>query len=389
MMSSTRLRNSGRKWCRSSFRTARSTTAHASSSAVRAGVHDVAAADVARHDDDGVPEIHHPALAVGQAPVVEDLQQDVEDVGVGLLDLVEEDHAVGPAPHRLGQLPALLVADVARRRADHPRHRVLLHVLRHVEPDDGALVVEEELGQRARRLGLADAGGPQEDERAGRPVGILQPRPAPPHGVGHGRHRLRLADDPLGQLVLEPRQPLALRLHHPRHRDAGPLRHDLGDVVGVHLFLQVPGAPLDLLRAGPPAPAELRLQLRDPAIAELGRLLEVAPPGGQVHLGPELVHLGARRLQLADGRLLGLPLRLHAGALLLQLGDLLLDRLRRALPALSFSFSSACRSISSCTMPALDLVDLLRAGCRSRCGAGSRPRPPGRSPCPGRNRSPM
>ena len=140
-------------------------------------LHDVLAPDVAGHDDDRVPEVHHPALAVGEPAVVEDLEQHVEDVRVRLLDLVEEDHAVRPPAHRLGELAALLVADVARRRADHPRHRVLLHVLRHVEPHHRALVVEEELGQGPRGLGLADAGGAEEDERAGRPVGITQTRP--------------------------------------------------------------------------------------------------------------------------------------------------------------------------------------------------------------------
>ena len=34
-------------------------------------------------------EVHGAALAVGQPAVVEHLQQDVEHVGVGLLDLVE------------------------------------------------------------------------------------------------------------------------------------------------------------------------------------------------------------------------------------------------------------------------------------------------------------
>ena len=46
-------------------------------------------------------------------PVVEDLEQHVEDVGVRLLDLVEEDDGVGPAADGLGELPALVVADVA------------------------------------------------------------------------------------------------------------------------------------------------------------------------------------------------------------------------------------------------------------------------------------
>jgi len=42
------------------------------------------------HDDDRVAEIHRPPLVVGQATVVEHLQQDVEDIGVRLLDLVEQ-----------------------------------------------------------------------------------------------------------------------------------------------------------------------------------------------------------------------------------------------------------------------------------------------------------
>ena len=72
---------------------------------------------VGRGDDDGVGEIHHPALAVGEATVVEHLQQDVVDVRVCLLDLVEQQHAVGLAPHLLGELTAFVVTDIARRRA--------------------------------------------------------------------------------------------------------------------------------------------------------------------------------------------------------------------------------------------------------------------------------
>ena len=63
---------------------------------------DELAADVRGHDDDGVLEVDGAALAVGEAAVVEDLQQDVEDVVVRLLDLVEQDDAstAGGAPLR-------------------------------------------------------------------------------------------------------------------------------------------------------------------------------------------------------------------------------------------------------------------------------------------------
>ena len=57
-----------------------------------------------------------------------DLEQDVEDIRVGLLDLVEQQHRVRLAAHGLGQLAALVVADVAG--ASQPDgDRMLLHVL--------------------------------------------------------------------------------------------------------------------------------------------------------------------------------------------------------------------------------------------------------------------
>ena len=47
------------------------------------------APDIARHDHDGISEVHDPTLAVGETPVIQNLEQDVEHVGMGLLDLVE------------------------------------------------------------------------------------------------------------------------------------------------------------------------------------------------------------------------------------------------------------------------------------------------------------
>ena len=74
---------------------------------------DHAGADVGGHDEQHVFERDGAALRVRQAAVLEDLQQDVEDVGVGLLDLVEQDDAVGLAADGLGELASLAVADVA------------------------------------------------------------------------------------------------------------------------------------------------------------------------------------------------------------------------------------------------------------------------------------
>ena len=103
---------------------------------------------------------------VGEAALVEDLEERLEHVAVRLLDLVEQDHLVGPPAHRLGELPAGLVADVAGRRADEPRDRVRLGVLGEIEARHRVGRVEERLGDRLGGLGLADAGGAEQQERA-------------------------------------------------------------------------------------------------------------------------------------------------------------------------------------------------------------------------------
>ena len=125
--------------------------------------------------ENGVLEVDPVAETVGQMTVLEHLQQDVEEVRVRLLDFIQQDDGVRVALDLLGQLPALFVTDVAGRRSDQFRHRVLLHVLRHVEADQRVIAAEQEIGERPRELGLADAGGPQEDEAADGPARVLQP----------------------------------------------------------------------------------------------------------------------------------------------------------------------------------------------------------------------
>ena len=120
MISSTRLRNSGRNDARTTPITWSRTWSTSSSSPQ---VDEILRAEVRGHDDQRVAEIDRAALAVGQAAVVEHLQQHVEHVRMRLLDLVEQHDLIGPPAHRLGQRAAFVVADIARRRADQPRRR--------------------------------------------------------------------------------------------------------------------------------------------------------------------------------------------------------------------------------------------------------------------------
>ena len=102
-MASIRFRNSGRKTFFSSARTFSfigRTSASAGPPRLALGPEaeprvllELLGADVAGHDDDRVAEVDPAALGIGQVPVLQDLEQDVEDLRVRLLDLVEQDHA--------------------------------------------------------------------------------------------------------------------------------------------------------------------------------------------------------------------------------------------------------------------------------------------------------
>src|SRR3546814_10165877 len=81
-----------------------------------------------------------------------------------LFDLGEQYDRIGPAAHRFGEHAALLIADIARRRADQPRDAVLFHELGHVDADHRSVVVEQEAGKRLGQFGLADAGGAERSE---------------------------------------------------------------------------------------------------------------------------------------------------------------------------------------------------------------------------------
>src|SRR5215207_213898 len=226
--------------------------------------------DVRGHDHDRVAEVDLAALRVGEAPVLQDLQKDVEHVRVRLLDLVQQDDGVGLAAHGLGELASLVVADVARGRADEPGHGVLLHVLRHVHLDHRVLVAEEELGERACQLGLPHARRAEEDERAGRPLRVLDPGAGATDRLGDGDDGLLLADHALVQLVLHADQLLRLGLGELEDRDARPHRDDVRDLLLADLAL------LGVL-VGAPVLLELALLLRQLAllVAQRRGLLEL------------------------------------------------------------------------------------------------------------------
>ena len=76
-----------------------------------------------------------------------------------------------------------------------------------------------------------------------------------------------------------------LALEQPRDRDPGPLRDDLGDVVGVDLLLEE-ARPAPCASARPRPLCELLLELGDRPVAELGGALQVGGALGALELDP-------------------------------------------------------------------------------------------------------
>ena len=131
--------------------------------------------------------------------------------------------AYGLPADLLGELAALFVADIARRRADHARDGMLFHVFGHVEANQRLLVVEKKFGERSGQLGLADAGRAQENERADGPLRIGKAGAAAANGVGDVLERVILPDHALAQALFHVHELLDFAFEQAADRNAGPL----------------------------------------------------------------------------------------------------------------------------------------------------------------------
>src|SRR5262249_32894136 len=154
-----------------------------------------------------------------------------------------------PPSTGFGQLPALFVADISRRRAYQSRYSVLLHIFTHIETHHCAFIIEEESGKRPRRFGLSHPGRTQKDERAYRPISILQTRPRTAHRIRHGLESLRLAHHALLQSRLHGNQFLQFAFEHLRYGNAGPFGYDHCDILFIDLFLEHPALTLKLFKS--------------------------------------------------------------------------------------------------------------------------------------------
>ncbi len=124
------------------------------------GLRDVGRAQVRGEDQHRVLEVDGATLTVGETTVLEDLQERVVDLLVGLLDLVEQDDGERLAAHLLGELAAFLVTDVPGRRTEQTRRGEPIVELAHVDLDERVVLAEQEVRQRLDSSVLPTPDGP-------------------------------------------------------------------------------------------------------------------------------------------------------------------------------------------------------------------------------------
>mmetsp|Transcript_10351 Transcript_10351/g.25906 ORF Transcript_10351/g.25906 Transcript_10351/m.25906 type:complete len:480 (+) Transcript_10351:1440-2879(+) len=236
-------------------------------------------ADVRGHDDDAILEINQAALRVGDSPIIQHLEKQVEYLSVGFFHFVEEHHRVGTPSYGLSQLPSFLVANVTGRRTYQSRHRVLFHVFRHVDANQGVLRIEHELRECLGQLRLAHACWAHEEEGSRGPARVRQASPGTLNRIRHRLHGLVLPDDTLVQLISEHEELLPLALLEFVHRNSRPLADDVADVARAHFLPQhgrlLPLPSRGLLGHSPLRRFQIFLQAQQGAIFELSRTIQV------------------------------------------------------------------------------------------------------------------
>src|SRR5271170_1076468 len=107
----------------------------------------VMSTNVGCHHDNGVPEVHDSAVSVSDATIVENLQEDVPNIRMGLLNLVQKNERIWPPANRLCQRAGLVITHISRRGANQFGDVELLHILGHIKTHERVNRAEANLGK--------------------------------------------------------------------------------------------------------------------------------------------------------------------------------------------------------------------------------------------------
>src|SRR5262249_2322004 len=134
-------------------------------------------------------------LGILQDTLIEDLVEQLQDIGMCLLNLIQQHYAVRFAPDSLGEDTAFAIANIAGWRSLQAGDSVGFLILGHIDAHQIMLAPIEDIRQRQRRLSLTNPARANEQEHTDGPTRILQPGAGGADALSDGFERMRLAND--------------------------------------------------------------------------------------------------------------------------------------------------------------------------------------------------
>ena len=166
--------------------------------------------------------------------MIHDLQKDIEEIGMGFFDFIEQQHAMRMLIDAIGEQATLIETDIARRCADETRDCVAFHIFRHVETQ---YLDTEDRRQLARDFGFADARWAGEQVGADWLFGFAQTGTRQFDRCRQRRDGRILSEDNTLQLDVEVFQLFRIGLRHGLGRNARHCRNHIFDFSDADCFL--------------------------------------------------------------------------------------------------------------------------------------------------------
>ena len=153
-----------------------------------------------------------------------------------LFDLVEQNDGIRAAADFFCQLSSLVIANISRRRTDHPCNRVLFHKLGHVQTNQRLVGVEQFFCQHLYQFRLTYASGTDKDKRCRTAAGT-QLHSGALDCLRQQVNCLILSDDVGFQPIFQIRQLCEFRLSDFVCRDSRPQFDHLRQIITCHLHI--------------------------------------------------------------------------------------------------------------------------------------------------------
>ena len=103
--------------------------------------------NIGSKDDNGILKIYSTPLGISDTAIIQYLQQYIKYIWMCLFYFIKEDNAVRFTAYSFCQLATFIIANITWRRSDKTSHRMLLHVLTHINTHHIGLIIEQCLCQ--------------------------------------------------------------------------------------------------------------------------------------------------------------------------------------------------------------------------------------------------